>query len=118
LTVRQVGIEEARRLRDEGYRVVDVREPVEWASGRIAGATHIPLGDLPSRMPIDLPDRDERLLLYCRSGARSGRASMFLEANGYANVVNLDALVTAWKSSGAPWEEEAVAETPRNERGR
>jgi len=112
VTVREVGIEEARRLRDEGYRVVDVREPVEWAAGRIAGATHIPLGDLPSRMSSDLPDRDERLLLYCRSGARSARAGSFLEANGYGNVVNLDALVTDWKSSGGPWEEEGVAEPP------
>jgi rhodanese-related sulfurtransferase len=112
VTVRQVGVEEALRLRDEGYRVVDVREPVEWTSGRIAGATHLPLGDLPVRMPIDLPDRDEPLLLYCRSGARSGRASLFLVANGYTNVVNLDALVTDWKSSGGPWEEEAAAETP------
>jgi molybdopterin/thiamine biosynthesis adenylyltransferase/rhodanese-related sulfurtransferase len=110
VTVRQVGIDEARRLRDEGYRVIDVREPVEWASGRIAGATHIPLGDLPARLARDLPDRDERLLLYCRSGARSGRASAFLAANGYSNVVNLDALVSDWKSSGGPWEEETAAE--------
>jgi molybdopterin/thiamine biosynthesis adenylyltransferase/rhodanese-related sulfurtransferase len=106
VTFRQVGIDEARRLRDEGYRVVDVREPVEWASGRIAGATHIPLGDLPSRMTTDLPNREEPLLLYCRSGARSGRASAFLAANGYATVANLDALVSHWKTAGAPWEED------------
>jgi molybdopterin/thiamine biosynthesis adenylyltransferase/rhodanese-related sulfurtransferase len=108
VTFRQVGIEEARRLRDEGYRVVDVREPVEWAAGRIAGATHIPLGELPGRMATDLPDRDGPLLLYCRSGARSGRASAFLAANGYTAVANLDALVSEWKSAGGPWEEEGM----------
>lgn len=110
MTVRQVGIEEARRLRDDGYRVVDVREPVEWAAGHIAGATHIPLGELAARISTDLPDLAEPLLLYCRSGARSERASVFLAANGYGNVVNLNALVTDWKVSGGPWEEDGVGQ--------
>lgn len=113
MTFRQVGVDEARRLREEGYRVVDVREPVEWSSGHIAGATHIPLGELPARLAVDLPDPDERLLLYCRSGARSARASAFLAANGYADVANLDALVTDWRSAGGAWEEAAAMPDPR-----
>ena len=107
MSVRQVGIEEARRLREDGYRFVDVRETVEWDAGHVAGAIHIPLGDLPSRMGDDLSQRDEPLVLYCRSGARSARAGAFLAASGYTNVVNLHADIDGWKAAGAPWEEPA-----------
>ena len=49
-TFREVGIEEARQLRDAGYRVLDVREPVEWDEGHLPGALHIPLADVASRV--------------------------------------------------------------------
>jgi molybdopterin/thiamine biosynthesis adenylyltransferase/rhodanese-related sulfurtransferase len=112
VTYRSAGIDEARRLRDEGYRFVDVREPVEWRAGHIAGATHIPLADIPARLATELPDRAAPLVLYCRSGARSGRASAFLAAQGYTNVVNLDALVADWHAAGGPWEDARAALTP------
>ena len=104
MTVRQVSVVEAIRLRDEGYRVVDVREPSEWAAGHIAGALHIPLGELPARMATELPDPDAPLLLQCRSGQRSARAGQFLVANGYRNVVNLDGMITEWPAAGGAWE--------------
>jgi molybdopterin/thiamine biosynthesis adenylyltransferase/rhodanese-related sulfurtransferase len=104
VSIRQVSVSEAMRLRDEGYRVVDVREPVEWAAGHIAGALHIPLGELPARMATELPDRDAPLLLQCRSGQRSARASQFLVANGYRNVVNLDGMLTEWRAAGGAWD--------------
>ena len=43
-TFREVGVEEARPLRDAGYRVLDVREPVEWDEGHLPGATAHPAG--------------------------------------------------------------------------
>ena len=54
---------------------MDVREPFEWDAGHVAGALHVPLAELPGRLATDLPDRSAPLLLYCRSGARSGRAA-------------------------------------------
>lgn len=113
MSVRQATIDEALRLREEGYRFVDVREPFEWDAGHVAGATHIPLGDLPARMADELPTRDEPLVLYCRSGARSGRASEFLAANGYTNVVNLHAMIADWKAAGGAWEEAGPSTDPR-----
>jgi molybdopterin/thiamine biosynthesis adenylyltransferase/rhodanese-related sulfurtransferase len=109
VSVREVDIDEAIRLRDAGSVVVDVREPVEWAAGHVAGALHIPLAELPSRLANELPDRSASIVLYCRSGARSGRATEFLAANGYANAVNLNALISAWPERGGAWEAPSAA---------
>ena len=116
MTVREVDVDEAIRLSDEGRTVVDVREPFEWDAGHVADAVHIPLAELPGRLTTDLPDRSAPLLLYCRSGARSGRAAEFLVANGYTDVVNLNALIAAWPERGGAWEEPAKGLTPAQER--
>jgi molybdopterin/thiamine biosynthesis adenylyltransferase/rhodanese-related sulfurtransferase len=105
MSVREVGIEEGIRLRAGGATVVDVREPFEWEAGHVADALHIPLGELPSRIGAELPDRDAPILLYCRSGARSGRAAQFLEGQGYSSVTNLKALIEEWKPRGGEWAE-------------
>jgi len=102
--LRQVGIEEAIGLAADGYRVLDVREPDEWAGGHIAGAIHIPLADLPSRVGAELPDHDAPILVQCHSGQRSGRAAAWLVAQGYTNVVNLAGLIDRWRIAGGPWE--------------
>ncbi len=122
MSVREVDIDEAIRLRDAGSVVVDVREPFEWDAGHVAGARHIPLGQLADRMASDLPDKAAPLLLYCHSGARSGRAAQYLVANGYENVANLKALIDGWPGRGGAWEVsevepivgEAAASTPRS----
>jgi molybdopterin/thiamine biosynthesis adenylyltransferase/rhodanese-related sulfurtransferase len=104
VSVRSVNIDEAIRLREAGSVVVDVREPWEWDEGHVAGALHIPLAELPARLASDLPDRTAPLLLYCRSGHRSGRAAQFLDASGYSDVANLDALIERWPQRGGAWE--------------
>ena len=116
MSVREVGVEEARRLRDAGYRVVDVREPVEWDEGHIPGATHIPLADLPDRVEADLPDRDAPLLLHCLSGARSGRATAYLASLGYTNLANLKEHLRDWRAAGGDWEEPEQLLTPAQRR--
>ena len=116
MSVREVDIAEAIRLHDAGRVVVDVREPFEWDAGHIAGALHIPLGELPDRMTSELPDKAAPLLLYCRSGARSGRAAQYLVANGYENVANLKALIDGWAGRGGAWEAPAPGLTRQQER--
>jgi sulfur-carrier protein adenylyltransferase/sulfurtransferase len=115
VSVREVGVDEAMRLRAAGSTVVDVREPDEWQSGHVADALHIPLGDLPARL-AELPDRDAPILLHCRSGARSGRAAEYLVAQGYTDVVNLKALISDWKVRGGEWIEPVPAAGPDLER--
>jgi molybdopterin/thiamine biosynthesis adenylyltransferase/rhodanese-related sulfurtransferase len=95
---------EALRLVEAGHRPVDVREPWEWNAGHIADALHIPLADLPARLEGALPDRDAPLLLYCRTGSRSGRAALYLASRGYRQVVNLDDHLERWQALGGPWE--------------
>jgi sulfur-carrier protein adenylyltransferase/sulfurtransferase len=104
-TFREVGVEEAKRLRDDGYRVIDVREQVEWDEGHLPGATLIPLADVTSRIESEVPDRDTPLLVHCLSGVRSARASRALNQLGYRNVVNLNAHLKEWRLAGGAWEE-------------
>lgn len=64
--------------------IIDVREPYEYQAGHVDGAANIPLGDIQS---VDLP-KDEEIVVYCRSGARSAQAQQILQSMGYAHVMN------------------------------
>jgi rhodanese-related sulfurtransferase len=77
--------------------LIDVREPDEWQAGHIAGARHIPLGELQSRV-AELPV-DTELVVVCRSGARSGRAVGWLNQNGF-DTLNLEGGMVAWAAAG------------------
>jgi sulfur-carrier protein adenylyltransferase/sulfurtransferase len=116
VSVRDVDIEEAIRLREAGSTVVDVREPWEWDAGHVAGALHIPLAELPTRFATDLPDRSAPLLVYCLAGSRSERAAQFLAANGYNDVANLKGRITHWPERGGAWDEPAPHLSPAQER--
>ena len=69
-TFREVGVEEARQLRDAGYRVIDVRERVEWDEGHVPGATHIPLAEVASRLAYP----NERRVVATARDVLAGRA--------------------------------------------
>ena len=79
--------------------LLDVREASELAEGRIAGSTHIPLGQLPARA-AEL-DRNRPVITVCRSGARSFQAAQFLAAQGY-DAASLDGGMTRWTAEGRP----------------
>jgi rhodanese-related sulfurtransferase len=80
----------------EGLAVLDVREPVEWEHGHIAGALHIPLMDLPARLG-DIPEG--RVLVVCKVGGRSGQAVGYLAQQGH-DVVNLAGGMLDWEAAG------------------
>jgi rhodanese-related sulfurtransferase len=77
--------------------LLDVREARELTEGRIAGSTHIPLGQLPARA-FEL-DRTRPVITVCRSGGRSSQAAQFLAGQGY-EVANLDGGMTQWIAEG------------------
>ena len=114
--VRKVDAAQAMELAEAGHRLVDVREPHEWKAGHVPGATHIPLADLPGRFAEELPDRDAPILLYCRTGARSGRAALFLAHHGYARVANLADQMERWRRLGGAWETEPDSLTAAQQR--
>ncbi len=103
-SVRMVPTPEALRLAGDGYRIIDVREPHEWSAGHIPGATHIPLGDVATRIATEVPDRSTPLLLHCQSGARSGRAAQHLVQLGYTDVANLTGQIGEWRAAGGAWD--------------
>jgi len=100
---REVGREEARKLIDEGAQLIDVRADHEWEVGRIAGATHVPLPELPQR--LGEIDKDRTVVLYCRGGNRSSMATEALADAGY-DAVKLTEGIVGWLDDGLPLEPE------------
>ena len=72
--------------RDDGHVIVDVRRQDEYDAGHIPGAILIPNETISGNSPEALPDYDQIILVYCRSGNRSKQASEKLAAMGYKNV--------------------------------
>lgn len=97
-----VTVHEIKKKIDEGKStLIDVREPSEYKEGHIPGAILIPLGTIKEKAPSMLPDKTKPLLVYCRSGARSARASQELVDMGYQEVYNMEGGFMAW-----PYEKE------------
>jgi rhodanese-related sulfurtransferase len=82
--------------------LVDVRELEEWVTGRIPGATHIPLNSLPDRLS-DMPD-DMPIVVVCASGVRSIYGARFLIQSGFVEVYNLEDGTHGWMRRGLPLE--------------
>ena len=89
LTYRQVNMDEAIPLMDEGsgYIILDVRTPEEFAERHIPGAINVPNETIGTEEIPELPNKDQLILVYCRSGNRSKQASEKLVALGYTNIV-------------------------------
>jgi len=80
----------------EKLNLVDVREPSEHNEFNIGGEL-IPLGEIQSMNVDQLEDyKDKELILYCRSGNRSGQACQILEMMGFTNTKNLQGGMLAW----------------------
>lgn len=75
-----------KTLIDQGAFLVDVREPGEFSAGSAKGAVNIPLGMLESQ--LNRFKGKENIIVFCRSGNRSGHAKVILEQHGIKNVVN------------------------------
>ena len=96
-TYRQVSPEEATAMMEEetDYIILDVRTQEEYEAAHIPGAICIPnetigTGDIP-----ELPDKDQLILVYCRSGNRSKQASEKLAKQGYTNIVEFGG-INSW----------------------
>jgi rhodanese-related sulfurtransferase len=103
MSVREVDAQQFAQWVEEGghkMRVIDVRQMEEIAQGTVPGAEALPLHILPMRMG-EL-DKAEKLIMVCRSGARSAQACMFLQQQGFSNVFNLRGGMMSWMQSGFP----------------
>jgi rhodanese-related sulfurtransferase len=96
-----VNVHEAeRRRRETSALLVDVREPWEFAEVRAEDVALLPLSSMPDRI-AELP-ADRELLFICRSGARSGQVTAYLQAQGRADVANVIGGMIAWEAAGLP----------------
>ncbi|MBX6394522.1 MAG: rhodanese-like domain-containing protein [Alicyclobacillaceae bacterium] len=76
-------------------RIIDVRQPEEYAAGHIPGAELIPVGDIPA--VLDRIPKDEEIVFVCRSGNRSGYVCAYLAHLGYDRVVNMKGGMLQWQ---------------------
>jgi rhodanese-related sulfurtransferase len=84
----------------KNLQLIDVRTPGEYAQGHLDKAKLIPLQELESRFAEI--DKSKPVLLYCRSGHRSGIALKLLQGKGYTQAKHLDGGINAWTASGLP----------------
>ena len=97
-TYEQITPAEAKALMDseEGYVILDVRTPEEFAAGHIAGAILLPDYEIGEKAESILTDKDQLILVYCRSGRRSKNAASELATLGYTNIKEFGG-INDWK---------------------
>jgi len=100
-----VGLKEV--LENGEIHLVDVREKMEFAGGRVSGAALLPFGELEERHK-DL-DHSKPIHVMCRTGRRSAEAQKRLNALGFTNVVNVVGGLENWKKEGLPVERDEYA---------
>ena len=104
--ISEVEVSEVVDLLDEGYQVLDVREPAEFTSGTIDGAHNVPRGVLEAMCDRQYPgrqeqmmDRDKKWLLLCATSGRSAMASAVMQQMGFKNIKNISGGMGAWQTA-------------------
>ena len=95
---RQITMDEAVIMmeREQGYIILDVRRPDEFAAGHIPNAVNVPNESIGTDEISKLPNKDQLIMVYCRSGRRSKEASEKLVKLGYTNIVEFGGILD-WK---------------------
>jgi rhodanese-related sulfurtransferase len=102
--VKQIDIDQYRKMPSSGHVLVDVREDNEWASGHAAGAIHLGKGVIERDIETKVPDKSATIVLYCGGGFRSALVADALQKMGYRNPISLDGGWRAWNEAGLPVE--------------
>ena len=104
--ITEVEVTEVVALLDDGYQVLDIREPAEFISGTIEDAVNVPRGVLEPACDRQFPgrneklmDRDKKWLTFCATSGRSAMAAKVLQEMGFKNVKNINGGMAAWKSA-------------------
>jgi rhodanese-related sulfurtransferase len=97
--IREISVEELKERRDRGENplVLDVREAWELQLARIPDVVHVPMNEIPARLP-EL-SRDAETIVMCHAGGRSMRVAQYLSSQGFTNVANLAGGIAAWSQS-------------------
>ena len=97
-TYHQITVDEAVAMmaQETGYIILDVRRPDEFATGHIPNAINVPNESIGTAEIAELPDKNQLIMVYCRSGRRSKEASEKLVKLGYTNIVEFGGILD-WK---------------------
>lgn len=97
MTYKQISTEEAKQIFEaekiDSYIILDVRRADEFENGHIPGAINVANESIGAEAPAELPDKNQLIYVYCRSGNRSRQASEKLAALGYTNVVEFGGIL-------------------------
>ena len=86
-------------------QLIDVRTPAEYAEGHIANSKNINITGEDFDAQVSLLDKSKPVLLYCKSGMRSAKASLRLKELGFENITDLDGGFGTWRNANKPIEE-------------
>lgn len=79
----------AKKMMEEGVKLIDVREADEFAQGHVQGAVNVPLSTMKPGMTLEaVPNKEDKVLVQCKSGVRAEKASKLLIESGYKHVYN------------------------------
>ena len=100
--IKEMDAQELHKLlqQENNFRFIDVRTPAEVARGKIEGCENIPLHLIP--LKITEFDADEKIVIYCQTGARSGQACAYLSSKGISNAINVRGGIVSWAQMGFP----------------
>ena len=102
--IREITTEEAEaELARPGTVLLDVREPDEYEQGALAGAVHLPRGNLETSVEGRIPDKAAHVLVMCAGGVRSAFASDTMQQLGYSDVASIAGGFNRWKDEGRAW---------------
>jgi len=100
ITYKDISIDELQSaFGKEDYILIDVRTPEEIANGMIEGAKHIDYVSTDFKDQINLLDKNQNYVVYCRSGGRSTKTSQLMQKLGFKNVANLEGGYLAFTDS-------------------
>ncbi len=102
--IREITTEEAEAelARPEAV-LLDVREPDEYEQGAVAGAVHLPRGNLETSIEGRIPDKGSHVLVMCAGGVRSAFAADTMQQLGYTDVASVAGGFNRWKDEGRAW---------------
>ncbi len=98
MTVQDIFPAEVSLWRRRGARLIDVREPAEYAGGHLPGAVNTPLAELKDTPELNISP----VVLICASGSRSAQAAALLTEAGHSDVANLLGGTIGWMQEGRP----------------
>ncbi|MFT4809386.1 MAG: phage shock protein E [Paraglaciecola sp.] len=102
--VSNISQQELLKANTKNVVIVDVRTPEEFQQGHIPNAINVPLSDIIENPTILKSSQEKPIVLYCRSGYRTGKAAEFLQKEGHQNLRHLEGDMQGWLKAGLPVE--------------